>query len=237
MPAPTREEHRAPMPPSSTPSVRVRAIPEVPSSMVGSRTETGPGRAPALNLYEDSLVVSPSGSVAMGLLCNMISNRDVTRVRNTTNFEVVGLFVAQFAAEEALVAKKKAIEVELETLTAKKTAVEVELDETKARAEVEIGCLRSEAANAWGLGKEEFLKSSEFEDVCTKRSLAYFESGFKSCVAQFRDNGYSKEEHPAPSLSVARALDELPDDEEEADNGADEDTSGDEATPPNSPEH
>ncbi|KZV49584.1 hypothetical protein F511_15444 [Dorcoceras hygrometricum] len=98
-------------------------------------------------------------------------------------------------------------------MTAKKTTVEVELDETKARAEAEIGRLRSEASNALGLGKEEFLKSSEFDDVCAKRSLAYFESGFKSCVAQFRANGYSEEEHPAPFLSVARALDVLPDDE------------------------
>ncbi|KZV23527.1 hypothetical protein F511_36603 [Dorcoceras hygrometricum] len=136
----------------------------------------------------DSLVVSPSGSMATGLLCNLIPDRDVAQV---------------------------------------------ELDETKARAVVEIGRLRTEAAEAWGLGKEEFLKSSEFNDLCMKRSLDYFKSGFQSCVAQFRANGYSEEEHPAPFLSMARAVEELPNDEEEAADGADEDALGDEATPPN----
>ncbi|KZV55926.1 hypothetical protein F511_20748 [Dorcoceras hygrometricum] len=309
--APTREESPAPTPPSPTTPMPPKTIPKVRSSGVRPRMDTGLGRAPALNIFEDSFVVSPFGSVATGLLCNMIPNRDVSRVRNATNSEAVGLFAAQFAAamvwggevisrltqaqrevndtcqsfddhtelemqladleaaraqenraaeakkealeaqvkglaadkvalvaeKEDLAAEKKAIEVKLETLAAKKTAVEVELDETKARAEVEIGRLRSEAVNAWGLGKEEFLKSSEFDDMCTKRSLAYFESDFKSCVAQFRANGYSEEEHSDPFLSVARALDELPDDEEEADDGADEDASGDETTPLNSLEH
>ncbi|KZV34118.1 hypothetical protein F511_42558, partial [Dorcoceras hygrometricum] len=77
---------------------------------------------------------------------------------------------------------------------------------------------------------EEFLMSSEFENLCAKRSLAYFECGFKSCVAQFRANGYPEEEHPAPFLSVTRALEELSDDDEEFDEGADEGASGDEAT-------
>ncbi|KZV24778.1 hypothetical protein F511_34207 [Dorcoceras hygrometricum] len=85
-----------------TTPVTAKAIPEVPSFEVGPRTETGPRRAPALNIFEDSLVVSPSGSVAMGLLCNMIPNRDVAWVRNATNAEVVGLFVTQFAAISCL---------------------------------------------------------------------------------------------------------------------------------------
>ncbi|KZV40998.1 hypothetical protein F511_17406 [Dorcoceras hygrometricum] len=92
-PSPTREER-----PASTPPVRIRAIPEVPSSEAGPRTEAGPGRAPALNIVEDSLVVSPSGSVAMSLLCNLIPDRDVARVRNAPDYEAVGLFAAQFAA-------------------------------------------------------------------------------------------------------------------------------------------
>ncbi|KZV26635.1 hypothetical protein F511_15743 [Dorcoceras hygrometricum] len=102
--------------------------------------------------------------------------------------------------EGALTADNMLMMAELDVLLAKKTAIEVELDETKARAEAEIGRLRSEAANAWGLGKEEFLKSPEFEDF------------------------------------LDRTLEELPNDEE-ADDGADEDASGDESTPPDSPEH
>ncbi|KZV29420.1 myb-binding protein 1A-like protein [Dorcoceras hygrometricum] len=45
-----------------------------------------------------------------------------------------------------------------------------------------------------------------------------------------RANGYTEEEHPTSFLSVARALEELLYDEEEADEGA----SGDEASPPDS---
>ncbi|KZV33119.1 hypothetical protein F511_03385 [Dorcoceras hygrometricum] len=50
--------------------------------------------------------------------------------------------------------------------------------------------------------------------------------------AQFRANGYSDEEHPASFLSVARDLEELPDDEEEE---VDDGISGDEDTPPSFP--
>ncbi|KZV33687.1 hypothetical protein F511_29369 [Dorcoceras hygrometricum] len=236
----------------------------------GTDDGTGPGRASALNLFEDSLVVSPSGAMATGLLCNMVPDRDVARLWSATNSEAVGLFAAQFAVleeleasiardnmaveaekealeaqlaaektalatdKEAFVAEQGAMGAKLEALLVKKSAIVVELDKTKAQAEAEIGRLRCEAVNAWSLGKEEFLKSSEFEDLCSKRSLAYFKSGFKSCVAQFRANGYSEEEHPTPFLSVARALEELPDeDEEEADEGDDEeDDEG--ATPPSS---
>ncbi|KZV55165.1 hypothetical protein F511_26124 [Dorcoceras hygrometricum] len=134
------------------------------------------------------------------------------------------------AKKEALTTEKKAIKADLEAHTAEKAAVEVELEGTKVRAEGEIERLKSEAVKAWGLGKEEFLKSSEFDDLCAKKSLAYFACGFKSCVAQFRANGYPEEEHPTPFLSVAQALEDLPDDEE-ADDGA----SGGEATPPDSP--
>ncbi|KZV49064.1 hypothetical protein F511_11015 [Dorcoceras hygrometricum] len=161
--------------------------------------------------------------------------RAVEAQKEALKAQVKGLMVekeAMATEKEALAAKKRALKATLEARTVEKTIVEVELEGAKTQAEAEIERLRSEAANAWGLGKEEFLKSSEFDDLCTKKSLAYFECGFKSCVSQLRANDYSEEEHPAPFLSVARALEELSDDEEEeADDGA----SGDEATPPSSP--
>ncbi|KZV34484.1 hypothetical protein F511_20412 [Dorcoceras hygrometricum] len=136
--------------------------------------------------------------------------------------------------KEALGAKKEAIRSELDAALVKKTVVEVELDETKARAAEEIERLKGEATHVWDLGKEEFLKSSEFDNLCAKKSVAFFKTGFESCVAQFRANGYSKEEHPAPFLSVRRALEELPDDDEEA-NEEDEEEDDADATPPPSP--
>ncbi|KZV43179.1 hypothetical protein F511_23655 [Dorcoceras hygrometricum] len=96
-PAPTREERPA----SISPPMRTRGIPEVPSSEAGPRTKAGPARAPALNIVEDSLVVSPSGSMATGLLCNLIPDRDVVRVWNAPDSEAIGLFAAQFTAVNA----------------------------------------------------------------------------------------------------------------------------------------
>ncbi|KZV39640.1 hypothetical protein F511_32952 [Dorcoceras hygrometricum] len=125
---------------------------------------------------------------------------------------------------------------EKEALEAEKVAMRLDLDETKSRAEEKIGCLRSEATNAWDLRKEEFLNSSEFDTPCANKSLAYFNIGFESCVAQFRANGYSEEEHPDPILDVNKALQEMPDDDEEAEDEAEEDASGDEATPQSSPQ-
>ncbi|KZV24448.1 hypothetical protein F511_25473 [Dorcoceras hygrometricum] len=63
------------------------------------------------------------------------------------------------------------------------------------------------------LGKEEFVMSSEFDDLCGEKSLAFFECGFTGSLAQFKANGYIVEEHPTPFLSVVRALEDMPDDE------------------------
>ncbi|KZV52184.1 hypothetical protein F511_07139 [Dorcoceras hygrometricum] len=114
-----------------------------------------------------------------------------------------------------------------------------ELDETKARAAEEAERMRGEVANAWALGKEEFLQSSEFERLCTKKSVAYFKSGFEGDVAQFRANGYPEEEHPAPFLDAKKSLRDMPEDEEEAVEEGDEEEEEEEeeggTTPPSSP--
>ncbi|KZV40495.1 hypothetical protein F511_23832 [Dorcoceras hygrometricum] len=113
----------------------------------------------------------------------------------------------------ALLSEKKALASEKEALEADKAASRAELDETKAHAEEEVERLRGEAVNAWDLGKEAFLKSSEFGVLCTKKSLGYFKVGFSGCLAQFRANGYSEEEHPASFLDVKKALMEMSDEE------------------------
>ncbi|KZV14517.1 hypothetical protein F511_42846 [Dorcoceras hygrometricum] len=141
---------------------------------------------------------------------------------------------ARAAEKEAFVGEKMELEAEIEATSAKRIAIEGKLVETKARAEEEVGHLRSEVAYAWGLGKEEFLKSSEFDDLCAKKSLAYFKICFASCVAQFRVNDYSKEEHPTPFHSVTWALEELSDDDEKADE-EDEDEDDEGANPSSSP--
>ncbi|KZV33904.1 hypothetical protein F511_26268 [Dorcoceras hygrometricum] len=113
-----------------------------------------------------------------------------------------------------LEAEKKALAVEKEALEAENAALRAELDENKARAEEEAERLRGESINAWDLGKEAFLKSSEFGVLCANKALGYFKFGFSGCLAQFRANGYSKKEHPASFLDVKKALMYMGDEEE-----------------------
>ncbi|KZV49604.1 lysosomal Pro-X carboxypeptidase-like [Dorcoceras hygrometricum] len=239
-PIPTTEEHPDPMP--------VITIPKVSSPKRGPTKETGPGRAPALNFLEDSLVVSPFGAVATRFLCHIALGRDIGRLSGTSNLEALGLFSAnlasamawggemiklltraqrevnitrrsfdeamghhselvaeleeleatraqekealeaQIAAEkasraaeqEALEVEKEALRSELDAALVKKSAIEVELEETKARAAEEVERLKGEATNAWDLGKEELLQSSEFDVLCAKKSLAYFKLASKA---------------------------------------------------------
>ncbi|KZV28502.1 hypothetical protein F511_15582 [Dorcoceras hygrometricum] len=123
---------------------------------------------------------------------------------------------AQLAVEKvAQAVEEQSMRSELDVVLAKKTAVEVELEETRGRAEEEAGRLSSEAVHAWDLGKEEVLKSSEFDTLCVRKALKYFKSGFSGCLAQFQDNGYSEKEHPASFLDFKKALADM-DDKEEA---------------------
>ncbi|KZV49589.1 hypothetical protein F511_15449 [Dorcoceras hygrometricum] len=154
-----QQERPAPTPPSPaqgerpapTSPARAAAIPEVPLSKARARTKVGSGRAATLNIFGASLVVSPSRSVVMGLLYNLVPDRDLNLVRNAPDVEAVGAFATLFATgkkltteraelvvdKEALVAEKKAVEAKLEALTTEKFAVEVELDETRVQAEGE----------------------------------------------------------------------------------------------------
>ncbi|KZV17134.1 protein NETWORKED 1D [Dorcoceras hygrometricum] len=124
---------------------------------------------------------------------------------------------AQLATERAARAtEEEAMRSELEAALNEKTAVEAKLEEAKSRAAEDAERLRGEVTNGWALGKEEFLKSPEFECLCVKKSVAYFRSGFEGCVAQFRANGYPEEEHPASFLDAKKALRDMPEDDEEA---------------------
>ncbi|KZV53509.1 hypothetical protein F511_40466 [Dorcoceras hygrometricum] len=261
-PIPTTKERPGPMP--------INTIPEASSPKKGPMKETGPGRVPPLNFFEDSLVVSPSGVVATNLLCHIAPDRDIGRLAGASNSEAVGLFssnlIAALAwggevikrltraqreagdlrrsfndttehctkletrlvdveaarAEEArtaevqlvaletrglrLEAEKAVLLSEKKVLEAEKAALRAELDETKARAEEDSVCLRSEAINAWDLGKE------------------------------FRANGYSEEEHPASFLDFKKALMGMADEEAaEEEEEEEEDDADATPSPPRSP--
>ncbi|KZV26774.1 hypothetical protein F511_28691 [Dorcoceras hygrometricum] len=124
------------------------------------------------------------------------------------------------ALEAELAAEKEARVIEREAMVA-------ELEKANAWAGQEAERLKSEA-------KDEFLKSPEFEALLAKKAWGYFKDGFWGCLAQFRANGYSEEEHPAPFLDLQQALAEM-DDEDEAEE--EEEEGGDDAdgNPPKSP--
>ncbi|KZV14202.1 hypothetical protein F511_44221 [Dorcoceras hygrometricum] len=124
--------------------------------------------------------------------------------------------------------KKKELEAELvaekEARAAEKRALRAEIERANARAE---------------RVKEGFLKSPEFDSLLAKKAWGYFKDGFWGCLAQFRSNGYSEEEHPASFLNLQQALENLGDDEDAEDEEEEQEEGevGDvtEANIPNSP--
>ncbi|KZT76243.1 hypothetical protein F511_46732 [Dorcoceras hygrometricum] len=134
------------------------------------------------------------------------------------------------ALEAQLVVEREAHEAE----KAARELLEAELEEVKARATQEAERLKIE-------GKEEFLKSPEFDTLLGKKAGGYFKNGFLGCLAQWRANGYPEEEHPASFLNVQQAIAEMADEEEVQEEEEDEDEEGEEegdgadATPPSSP--
>ncbi|KZV52824.1 hypothetical protein F511_20167 [Dorcoceras hygrometricum] len=79
-----------------------------------------------------------------------------------------------------------------------------------ARLQEEMKRMQEEAEATWVKRKEYFLKSSEFDQLCSTRALSFFEKVFNGCLGQFRANGYSETEHPVLFLSVLKALEDLP---------------------------
>ncbi|KZV56498.1 hypothetical protein F511_22306 [Dorcoceras hygrometricum] len=73
------------------------------------------------------------------------------------------------------------------------------LEDVKSRAARDAERLKLE-------GREEFLKSSEFDTLLGKKAGGFFKNGFLGCVAQWRANGYSEDEHPAPFLNPSSTI-------------------------------
>ncbi|KZV32584.1 hypothetical protein F511_36956 [Dorcoceras hygrometricum] len=64
----------------------------------GSMKESGPGWIPPLNYFEDSLVVSPTATVATKYLCHMAPHRDLDRLAGASDTEAVGLLPSPIAS-------------------------------------------------------------------------------------------------------------------------------------------
>ncbi|KZV21571.1 G-box-binding factor 1 [Dorcoceras hygrometricum] len=113
--------------------------------------------------------------------------------------------------------EKESMLLDLETSRAEaqlSQARALRFEEENKILQAEVERLKGDAEDSWQLGKEKFLKSKEFKILCSGRASVFFEKGFDGCLAQFRANGYSEEEHPALFLDVEQALADMPDDED-----------------------
>ncbi|KZV42361.1 hypothetical protein F511_17850 [Dorcoceras hygrometricum] len=127
--------------------------------------------------------------------------------------------------------EKKSLSAELESARAEAQTLKTQVQSLEARAQLseeesklhlaEVEKLQEERANSWALEKEKFLQSKDFDRLCLKKAVMYFDKGFEGCLAQFKANGYSEEEHPTPFLDVEQALADMPDDENSEEGSSD----------------
>lgn len=126
--------------------------------------------------------------------------------------------VRQLRASETRAAEEKvSLYAELEEAREQVALAEREKARlTKETLSLEIQLLGQwqEAELLWTSKKEEFIKSKDFEALCSDKVLEYFEQGFQGCLTQLRVNGYSEVEHPVPFLNWEKELEELPEDGE-----------------------
>ncbi|KZV17904.1 hypothetical protein F511_06831 [Dorcoceras hygrometricum] len=83
-----------------------------------------------------------------------------------------------------------------------------------AQIQVEKQKMKEDAKASWARRKEDFLNSSEFDEMCSSKAMALFEHGFNGCLAQFRANGYSETGHPTPFMSILQAMEDMPEEGE-----------------------
>ncbi|KZV55486.1 hypothetical protein F511_40813 [Dorcoceras hygrometricum] len=110
--------------------------------------------------------------------------------------------------------KKKSLEQKLAASEVSVMRLQEEIKEVEEEAEEKIKRVQEEAESSWEKRKEDFLKSDEFDRLCATRALSIFQKDFDGCLAQIRDNGYSKAEHPFSLLDILKSLEALPDEGE-----------------------
>ncbi|KZV18239.1 hypothetical protein F511_28105, partial [Dorcoceras hygrometricum] len=71
------------------------------------------------------------------------------------------------------------------------------------------------------LGKGKFLKSKEFDTLCSERASVYFEHRFNGFLAHFRANGYSEDKHPALFLDLMQTLEDMSEEDEMIEDSSD----------------
>ncbi|KZV41521.1 hypothetical protein F511_32770 [Dorcoceras hygrometricum] len=217
------------------------SIPEVTISEPEGTTNKGPERKSSKEPYtlldasKISFVSNPSGSASLDFIHHMVPDQDFDQLKRTPDLEVFESAGLHFM-KESLTAELESAQAEAQTYKAKAQSLEnqvqsleIQVQSLDARAQcaeeesklrlAEVEKLQEERANSWALEKEKFLKSKDFDSLCLKKDVMYFDKGFEGCLAQFRANGFSEEEYPASFLNVEQALADMPEDQEEGSSG------------------
>ncbi|KZV38489.1 hypothetical protein F511_35299 [Dorcoceras hygrometricum] len=108
-------------------------------------------------------------------------------------------------------AEKRSLEQKLTDSEASFIRLQEEMKKAGEEAEERIKRAQEEAEASWEKRKADFLKSDEFDRLCSTRALSFFQQGFDGCLAQIRDNGYSEAKNPFSFLDVLKSLEALPD--------------------------
>ncbi|KZV50025.1 hypothetical protein F511_12899 [Dorcoceras hygrometricum] len=108
-------------------------------------------------------------------------------------------------------AEKRSLEQKLTDLEASFIRLQEEMKKAGEEAEERIKRAQEEAEASWEKRKADFLKSDEFDRLCSTRALSFFQQGFDGCLTQIRDNGYSEAKNPFSFLDVLKSLEALPD--------------------------
>ncbi|KZV37539.1 hypothetical protein F511_43096 [Dorcoceras hygrometricum] len=180
---------RAPTPPTRA-SEETSDLPQIitiPEALSPMRGK-GPERVLPFDFSKDSLVDSPTGVVATRLICNMVSDRDLPVLKGAKDSEAVGHFAANLTSV-------------IRRLT---------------RAHCTVKASRRNFDEAMGRHAEMVARLKELEALRAQNE-GYFKDGFWGCLAQFRSNGYSEEEHPASFLDLQQAVDNFGDDDDDED--------------------
>ncbi|KZV34408.1 hypothetical protein F511_34717 [Dorcoceras hygrometricum] len=186
-----------------------------------------------------SFVAKPFGFASLDFIRRLVPDQDFDLVKSVPDLAVLEAVNLHFM--QALVwtgeamnrlyqaREKESLRLELEAALAdaqsskalaQSLEAKVQSSEEENKAlQTEVKKLQEEVMNLRQLGKEEFLQSKEFDSLCSGRASIIFEQGFNECLAQFRANGYSEEEHPAYFLDVEQALADMPEESKENSSG------------------
>ncbi|KZV28293.1 Late embryogenesis abundant hydroxyproline-rich glycofamily protein isoform 1 [Dorcoceras hygrometricum] len=216
------KKKRAPTPPTSL-SEEALDVPPVTATAGAPSSGKGPEQPPPFDPSKDSLVESPCPVVATRYICNMAPDRDVRVLRKARNADVVGHFSSNLAVAVAWGGKMvkrltkahqkmnasgdqfdKAMGQHVEVL-ARLEELETLRSREEGAAKAQREALEAQEAERLKIeGKEEFLKSLEFDTLLGKKAGGYFKNGFLGCVAQWRANAIPRRSIQLPSSMCNR---------------------------------